>query len=547
MTEESSWWRSGVIYQIYPRSFADANGDGVGDLAGIRSRLDEIVDLGVDALWLSPITASPQRDAGYDVSDFCAIDPLFGSMADFDELIAEVHDRGLRLIMDLVPNHTSSDHQWFVEALASPPGSPERDRYHFVEGSGAHGDEPPNNWQSRFGGPAWTRVIEADGTPGSWYLHLFDSSQPDLNWENPWVREQFDDVLRFWLDRDIDGFRIDVAHGLIKAPGLPDAIEAVDADSMGADEYTPFWGQDGVHEIYRGWRELLATYPGERVLVAEAWVEPLSRLAEWVRPDEMHQAFNFNYLTTDWGAKPLREIIDESLLAFGSVGAPSTWVLSNHDVIRHATRLGLDSIPPQGQGIGPGSAPVIDEALGLRRARAATALMLALPGSAYVYQGEELGLPEVIDIPDAARQDPTWERTNHERYGRDGCRVPIPWTSEAPAHGFNETGESWLPQPAHWALLARDHQLDDPASTLNFYRRALRLRREYRLGAEDLAWIRTDEQALVWRVGPLVAVVNFGPDPLALPPGEVVLCSDESASGSIRAETAAWVLDAALM
>jgi len=433
-----------VIYQIYPRSWADANGDGIGDLPGITSRLPYLAGLGVDAVWLSPFYVSPMHDAGYDVANYRDIDPVFGTLDDADALIGTAHELGLRVIVDLVPNHTSAEHEWFQAALAAAPGSPERARYLFAEGTGPNGTEPPNNWRSVFGGPAWTRVTEADGTPGQWYLHLFDSSQPDLNWDNPQVHDLFTDVLRFWLDRGVDGFRVDVAHGLVKAPGLPDWTErtgmlgasgestqapgapveqpqspapsaeqpSVPTDHLdqhsgghhaesGTDQQgarAPMWDQDGVHEIYRQWRTVLEEYnpdgdpAKDRILCAEAWVEPIERTMAYVRADEMHQAFNFAFLETPWRATDLREVISRSLRAADAVGAPSTWVLSNHAVVRHTSRLGLPVAEPRPNGIGIGD-PQPNTALGMRRARAATALMLALPGSAYLYQGEELGLP----------------------------------------------------------------------------------------------------------------------------------------------------------
>ena len=540
------WWRTAVIYQVYPRSFADANGDGVGDLPGITAHLPALKSLGVDAVWLSPFYTSPQKDAGYDVADYCDIDPLFGTLADFDRMRDVAHELGLRVIIDLVPNHSSSAHRWFQEALAAGPGSPERERYIFREGRGPNGDLPPNNWQSVFGGPAWTRITEADGTPGPWYLHLFDSSQPDFDWTNPWVHEQFTGVLRFWLDRGVDGFRVDVAHGLIKVAGLPD-YSPTEGGSMGGDAPdVPFWAQEGVHDIYREWRAVLDEYDGERILTAEAWVNPLTKLANWVRPDEMHQAFNFTYLETPWRADALRTVVDDSLHAFGSVGAPSTWVLSNHDVIRHTSRLALDNPPLQGSGIGPSSQPRPDEALGLRRARAATAFMLGLPGSAYLYQGEELGLPEAIDLPDEARQDPTFFRTGGRFYGRDGCRVPIPWQADAPAYGFSPTGESWLPQPADWARFARDAQEGVPGSTLEFYREALRLRREHRLGAGAVEWIDGGGDAVAaFRNGAVTVVANTGSTPVELPAGTVVLASGELGAGVLPGDTTVWLVQRA--
>src|SRR5664279_995246 len=462
------WWRTAVIYQIYPRSFADSNGDGIGDLPGITQRLDALADLGVDAVWLSPFFTSPQKDAGYDVADYTDVDPLFGTLADFDALLDRAHSLGLKLIIDLVPNHSSSAHPWFQAALGAAPGSLERGRYLFRDGLGADGDVPPNNWQSVFGGPAWTRVIEADGTQGQWYLHLFDSSQPDFDWTNDEVKELFRGVLRFWLERGVDGFRVDVAHGLAKKAGLPDWTPDP-ARMSDHQEEAPYWAQPGVHPIYRDWHGVLAEFGPDRILAGEAWVEPLSKLADWVRPDEMQQTFNFTFLETPWDAAALKRVVDASIAAFGGVGAPSTWVLSNHDVIRHATRLALTPPPPQGQGLGPATQLYPDDVVGLRRARAASAFMLALPGSAYLYQGEELGLPEVIDLPDSARQDPTWFRTKGARYGRDGCRVPIPWEAAAPSYGFGTSSASWLPQPAEWAELARDQQTGVAGSTLELY------------------------------------------------------------------------------
>ncbi|MBF0672090.1 MAG: glycoside hydrolase family 13 protein [Salinibacterium sp.] len=550
-TPGSEWWRSAVIYQIYPRSFADASGDGIGDLPGITSRIESLAELGIDAIWLSPFFTSPQNDAGYDVADYCDVDPIFGTLDDFDRMLEEAHSRGIRVIVDLVPNHSSDQHRWFQEALAAGPGSEERARYIFREGTGENGDLPPNNWESVFGGPAWTRITEADGTPGQWYLHLFDSSQPDFDWNNRWVHEQFLDILRFWLDRGVDGFRVDVAHGLVKEDGLPDWTPPAESNSMGGGiednatevELSPYWAQEGVHEIYREWRDLLDSYDGERVLCAEAWVDPLHKLAKWVRSDEMHQAFNFGYLETKWDASALRTVIDDSFEAFHGVGAPSTWVLSNHDVVRHASRLAVTADNPQGDGLGPKSKGLPDPVVGLRRARAATALMLALPGSAYIYQGEELGLPEVIDLPDEARQDPTWHRTNGERYGRDGCRVPIPWEADAPAAGFNTTGESWLPQPSGWGAFARDQQRGVEGSTLEFYRRALALRKEHNVGLGSFTWLQRDEpEVLAFRTEGLTVVANTGTTPVPLAEGAKVLLASADLDGdTLPGDTTVWL------
>jgi alpha-glucosidase len=549
------WWRTAVIYQVYPRSFADANGDGIGDLRGITEHLPVLQELGVDAVWLSPFMTSPQRDAGYDVADYCDVDPLFGTLADFDRMLETAHRLGLRVIVDLVPNHTSSDHAWFREALASAEGSEARDHYWFRDGKGENGELPPNNWESVFGGPAWTRTTNADGTPGQWYLHLFDQSQPDLNWEDPWVWEQFRGILRFWLDRGVDGFRIDVAHGMVKAKGLPDYTPAEHAGSMGGASVTlepdisdeapsaPFWGQEDGHAIFRDWHKVLADYDGDRALCGEAWVDPPSKLARYVRPDEMQQTFNFSYLETPWNADALRKVIADSLAAFGGVGAPSTWVLSNHDVIRHATRFGLPEESPQGYGLGPNTPFRPDEAVGLRRARAATTLMLALPGSAYLYQGEELGLPEVIDLPDSARQDPTWFRTHGERYGRDGCRVPIPWTSSGPSYGFNDSGASWLPQPAEWATLARDVESVDPDSTLSLYKLLLAEREARWLGGGSLEWLDGyGDEVVAFRNGEVTVVANLSGAPIPLPAGEVVVSSEPLDGDELPTDIAVWLL-----
>nr|WP_030502269.1 glycoside hydrolase family 13 protein [Micromonospora purpureochromogenes] len=533
----TGWWTEAVIYQVYPRSFADSDGDGIGDLPGITSRLDHLAELGVDAVWLSPFYPSPQADAGYDVADYRDVDPLFGTLADADKLIAEAKARGLRVIVDLVPNHTSSAHRWFTAAVAAAPGSPERQRYVFRDGKGPDGAEPPNDWVSVFGGPAWTRLPD-----GQWYLHLFDSGQPDLNWDNPEVRAEFLDVLRFWLDRGVDGFRVDVAHGLIKQADLADWQEPQEILS-GSDvdkPRPPMWDQDGVHEIYREWRRVLDSYPGQRILVAEAWVEPAERLARYVRPDEMHQAFNFEYLMAAWTAPAQYAVITRSLEATDSVGAPTTWVLSNHDVVRHASRLGLGTAGGRANGVGVDD-PQPDAALGLRRARAASLLMLALPGSAYLYQGEELGLPEHTTLPDEARQDPTWARSGHTERGRDGCRVPIPWEADAPSYGFGPTDASWLPQPSTWAEYALDRQRGVPGSTYELYRTALRLRREHALARGPLRFLSSGDEVLTFTNGDLTVLTNFGAAPAPLPAGAQVLVSSAPLDGpAVPTDVTVW-------
>jgi alpha-glucosidase len=531
---QPGWWRNAVLYQVYPRSFADTTGNGIGDLPGITAHLDDVVDLGVDGIWLSPFFPSPQKDAGYDVSDYTDVDPLFGTLDDFDTLIDSAHARGLRVIIDLVPNHTSSDHQWFQEALAAPANSPERDRYMFRPGRGEDGSKPPNNWESIFGGPAWTRVED-----GSWYLHLFDSSQPDLNWDNPWVRDQFLDVLRFWLDRGVDGFRIDVAHGLIKQDGLPDWLrQHADPGDQG-----PYFDQEPVHDVYRQWRTVLDEYPGERILCAEAWISPTTRIARYVRPGHMHQAFNFDMLTAPWSAANLREVIDDGLTVFSAVGAPTGWVLSNHDIMRHASRLSLDVAGGDLQLMGKAEVDQVDYRRGLRRARAATAMILSLPGYCYLYQGEELGLPEVLDIPPERRQDPTFERTQGERVGRDGCRVPLPWDSNQPAYGFSPTGKTWLPQPEVFGELARSKQKGDSTSTLEFYIAAVSLRRAYDLGLCEFHWLNTGvDDVLSWQVGRIQVVMNLSTVSYQVSLDNVVLESVPGCyqGGAVAPESTVW-------
>ncbi|MCD0452793.1 glycoside hydrolase family 13 protein [Actinocorallia sp. API 0066] len=495
MTTTTPWWRDAVVYQVYPRSFADSNGDGEGDLQGLRSRLPYLADLGVDALWLTPFYTSPLADGGYDVADYRDVDPRFGTLADFDALVADAHRLGLRLIVDIVPNHTSSAHPWFQEALAGYG----RERYLFREG-----DAPPNDWQSNFGGPAWTRVED-----GSWYLHLYTPAQPDLNWRHPEVRKEFEHILRFWLDRGVDGFRIDVAAGLFKHPGLADLGEG-GTHAVGS----PMYGRPEVHQIYRDWRAILDSYPDERMAVGEVWTESPDDLALYVRPDELHQAFQFHLLLAPWSARAFRETV-ETCLASPSGKAP-TWVLSNHDVIRHSSRYG----PAE-------------------RSRSALMFILALPGSAYLYQGEELGLPEVFDLPDAARQDPIFFQGKGK--GRDGCRVPLPWSGTAAPYGFG-AGEPWLPQPDSWAPLTVQAQSADPESMLAFYRRALALRRRLRGTLPvDVEWLETSSpDVLSFRRGPLTCTVNFGDEPVPFD-GAVLLAAGDVAAGKIQGGGAVWL------
>ncbi|MFF5794366.1 glycoside hydrolase family 13 protein [Paeniglutamicibacter sp. NPDC012692] len=546
------WWRRSVIYQVYPRSFRDTTGNGIGDLPGITRELPKIASLGVDALWLSPFFASPQRDAGYDVSDYCAVDPLFGTLGDFDDLVAEANRLGVKILVDIVPNHCSNEHRLFVQALAAGPGSAAREMFIFRDGRGERGEMPPNNWQSHFGGPAWTRVTEADGSPGQYYLHLFDSSQPDFNWDNPAVGDEFERILRFWLDRGAGGFRVDVAHALVKDAALPDWGGTPDGTPSPGFPFSdaPMFGRPGVHDVFRRWREICDGYDGERVLCAEANVRPIEAMADWVRGDEMHQSFNFPFLHTEWDAEALKGIITRSLNAFDAVGAPSTWVLSNHDVARHATRFGAVAPATRpGDGLGPED-PQPDLDLGRARARAATLFMLGLPGGAYLYQGEELGLGDHTELPHPLRQDPTYARTNGERLGRDGCRVPLPWNTGNSTLGFSDAAEAWLPQPASWQFLTREAQELDPDSTLWMYRNALALRRARNLGLGDLSWLvgTGAPQVLGFANGGLLVIMNLGNAPFTLPEGTVLQASSATAVDAtgrlLNPDSTVWLLPA---
>ncbi|MET8079648.1 alpha-amylase family glycosyl hydrolase [Streptomyces sp. NPDC005303] len=541
-SNDPNWWRQAVVYQVYPRSFADADGDGLGDLRGVTERLTHLAALGADALWLSPFYPSELADGGYDVADYRDVDPRLGTLDDFDAMVAEAHRLGLKVIVDLVPNHTSHQHVWFQEALAAGPGSAARERYVFRDGRGAHGELPPSDWQSVFGGSAWRRVAD-----GQWYLHLFAPEQPDLNWSHEEVREDFRTTLRFWSDRGVDGFRVDVAHALAKdlteplrdlgdLPGV--AEEALDQLPPGGH---PYWDRDEVHEIYRDWRAILDSYTPPRTAVAEAWV-PGPRRALYARADELGQAFNFEYLQTPWDAGELRQAITDSLATARAAHASATWVLSNHDVVRHASRLVLPPGTDENAWLlSGGHAPGIDLTRGLRRARAATLLMLALPGSSYVYQGEELGLPEVADLPVEVLQDPIWEQTGRVRKGRDGCRVPLPWTTSGPSYGFG-AGGAWLPQPPWFAEYAVEAQDGVEGSTLELYRTALRLRRKL-LQGEELTWSDNGPADVLdfvrhegWR-----CVTNLSQAAVPLPAGEVLLASGPSQDGLLAPDTTVWL------
>ncbi len=524
------------------RSFQDSDGDGVGDLGGVRARLPYLRSLGVDAIWLNPFYASPQHDHGYDVADHLAVHHEYGDLATFDRLVDDAHRLDLKVIVDVVPNHCSIEHAWFTAAVAAGPDSPERRRFHFADGRGPYGELPPNNWRSIFGGPAWHRINEPDGTPGQWYLHTFAPEQADFNWRHPAVAEHFEAILRFWLDRGVDGLRIDVAHGLHKRDGLPDHEFAID-DELTGDPVNPYaWNQPEVHDVWRSWRVLAEEYTErtgqERVLIGEVGVLDTAELASYQRPDELHQSFFFEFLRAPWNAESLSRVIDRGLETVGAHDSPVAWVLNNHDMPRSVTRYA---------GGAPGvSAGDVD--LGLTRARAAALLMLALPGSVYLYQGEELGLPEVVDLPDAVLTDPMFRRSGGARRGRDGCRVPLPWTSADDAFGFSPTGShtpAWLPQPEWFAHYAVDRQLESGESMLHLYREALALRhRVPALTTGRFRWLPTEPGVLAFTRGDnLICVVNCSDRPVCAPTGsQLLLGSDPEVGDKVPPDGAGWFL-----
>ncbi|MCC3300687.1 alpha-amylase family glycosyl hydrolase [Arthrobacter sp. zg-Y895] len=523
--QRPGWWQDAVIYQVYPRSFADGDGDGVGDLAGLLDRLPYIASLGVDGIWMTPFQPSPQVDQGYDVSDYCAVDPLFGTMEQFDQVLEAAHALGLRIFLDVVPNHCSSEHPLFQAAVAADSGSPERAMFHFE--NGVDDDTPPNNWQSVFGGRAWSRVNPGSDTDKEWYLHLFSPEQPDWNWRNPAVGDYFEGVLRFWFDKGVDGLRIDVAHALFKADGLPDTA-STDAVVDGLRSNPQVSDQDEVHEVYRRWRRVADSYSPTRVLVGEVNLEP-HRAARYTRHDEMHQAFAFAFVKLGWDAAAWAAVGTELEAARKEHGAPLTWALENHDIVRSVTRFGGGE-------------------RGTLRARAGLLAVLGLPGGAYIYQGQELNLPEA-EVPLHARADPMWTRAG---VSRDGARVPLPWTVAAEnTYGFSPAGaaDPWLPVPAAWGSRSVQMQLDDPASTLQLVTEALRVRRELIekeiLSPDDATtWHVQDNGLLLCERGDrFLLAVAMGEEPCALPQGSVVLASSPlTDAGLLPADSAVWLL-----
>jgi alpha-glucosidase len=517
-----AWWHGAVFYEIYVRSFADSNNDGIGDLPGITSRLDYVKRLGVDAIWLTPFYPSPQKDHGYDVADYCDVNPDYGTLDDFDRLLERAHDLRLKVLVDLVPNHTSDQHPWFRSAL-SARDDPHRTWYHFADPK--PDGSPPNNWTSAFGGPAWER----DKGSGQWYLRLFATEQPDLNWWNPEVRAEFEGIVRFWFERGADGFRIDVAPALFKRRDLADRpmVRSRSTGALWPDPAFSIFDQPELHDVYKKWREIANGFEPERVLVGEIF-EP-RRHSGFVAPDQLNMAFAL--IAAPWDAAHWRRLIDVDREALKVSGFEPSWTLSNHDVVRETTRFGGGII-------------------GRRRALAGMLLVLGLPGQVFLYQGEELGL-EQADVPAEQRQDPVFFHSGGSQAGRDGCRVPMPWLRGQPNAGFS-TAPTWLPEPAGWDKLAVDAQLASSSSVLSHYTRALALRRRLAGRLPDrLEWCPAPDRVLVYRRGPLVVACNFGNRPVGLEvKGRLVASSDSrvrkaGARLKLPESSAAW-LDASI-
>ncbi len=548
--EDKDWWRQAVVYQIYPRSFYDLDGNGLGDIRGITSKVPYLKQLGVDAVWLSPFYPSELADGGYDVADYRDVAPELGTLGDFDRMVEALHAEGIKVIVDIVPNHTSDQHVWFQEALSSPKGSEARARYIFRDGViGEDGEvQPPSDWIAMFGGSQWEPVGD-----GQYYLHTFAPEQPDLNWANPEVREEFEDILAFWSDRGVDGFRIDVANSLTKDTDIifgPDPLPTwEELQALPWDGNHPIWDRDEVHEVYAGWRKVFNRYDPPRTAVAEAWVDDPERRARYASIDGLGQSFNFDLLRADFHAHVFKAIIDQNLAQSANHHSSTTWVLSNHDVVRHATRYGLpdlqedkEQVVGQSWLLEGGRREDVDLERGNRRADAATLLLLGLPGSTYIYQGEELGLHEVGDIADEDRQDPTFERSPGVDVGRDGCRVPLPWIADAEGFGFGGP-KPHFPQPSWFAQHAVDVEEADPESTLNLYRSALHIRKNL-LTEETLEWEDTNSPDVLQFCRPngWTVVTNFGVDPAPLPEGEVILSSRPLTGDEIPGETTLWML-----
>ena len=507
-----TWWQNAAVYQIYPRSFCDSNGDLIGDLPGIQSKIEYLTELGIDAIWISPFYPSPLIDGGYDISDPRNVAEQLGGLAAFDELVQTADSQGIKVIIDLVPNHFSSQHKWFLEALNCPPGGNARSRFHFQNGKGEHGELPPNNWISLFGGPAWTQTNEVDGKPGQWYLHLFDKSQPDLNWTNPEVSSDFEQTIRFWLDRGVSGFRVDVALGLFKdmsyaddpnPQGRVDAIrlDLYDPSDRQTSEQTrrhliesPIFDRDEVHDVYQNWQKIFQEYSQEILGVAEAWAYPTSRAMRYAK--SLGQVFNFDFMVMPFNDQVLCDSIKQILKDSLSYETSPTWVLSNHDASRVVSRYGGGEV-------------------GLTKARSMALLAHFLPGSIYVYQGEELGLEDVHIAPEQ-RKDPIWINSDRTQIGREGARAPIPW----------QLVES---------------QKAEPLSTLKMYQSLLHLRktRAEWLGGIEATDVKSNAGLLTVTRDLLKCLVNLTNSQMSIPVSDrtqVLIHSSQRSDVSISSE-----------
>ena len=541
VTWDPNWWRQAVIYQIYPRSFRDTDGNGIGDLNGIIEKIPYLASLSIDAVWLSPFYPSALFDGGYDVDDYRDVDPKIGTLLQFDTMVKKLAKHDIKVFVDIVPNHSSIRHHWFQEALASPPGSPARNRYIFRDGEGEKGELPPNDWPSHFAPSAWTRTTNPDGTPGQWYMHLFAPEQPDFNWDNPEVHEDFKKTLRFWSDRGVAGFRIDVAHALKRDMTEPyrSYPKIIEFDNPLTGDAVLF-DRNEVHEIYREWRKVFDEYDPPRVAVAEAYVR-VERRVLYARPDELGQAFNFDLLEADYDAATYKELITNAIIWSEKEGSSTTWVLENHDRPRVASKFGL----PKGYDYKKwlatdGKEPHCDQELGLKRAVAAMAMLFALPGCTYIYQGQELGLQEVADLPEEAIQDPQYLRNNKIFKGRDGCRVPLPWSADTPFFGFSDKA-SHLPQPAWFKDYAVDQQ-EDGESTLNLFRTIIAARRKLQ-AEEKYQWHETGDSGVLHfsRPNGWHCIHNFDGKPFALPEGELILQTAPLVDGKVGPATTVWL------
>lgn len=522
MKLDNNWWRQAVVYQIYPRTFNDSDGNGFGDLKGVTEKVGYLSELGIDAVWLSPFYPSKLYDGGYDVDDYRNVDPRIGTLNDFDLMVKALHAENIKVIVDIVPNHSSIHHEWFVEALNSPKGSAARDRYIFMDGDG---NNPPNNWPSHFGPTCWTQVPD-----GQWYLHLFAPEQPDFNWKNAEVRADFENTLRFWSDRGVDGFRVDVAHSLTKEISKPfPEYPGYLVEHLPEDGSHQMFDRDELMDVYRSWRKVFNSYNPPKFAVAEANA-PLSRRGRYATEDTLGQAFNFEIMNTPWTAKDYKKTITDVLDFSEKAKSSSTWVLSNHDVVRHVSKFGLPLKTDYNKWLlSNGTEPKCDLAKGLLIARAATLLILGLPGSTYLYQGEELGLPEVADLKPEQLADPIWLRTSGKEKGRDGCRVPIPWTEKDAYPNFKG--------------LSAEQQEDQSESILNFYRKALWLRKDV-CKDETIEFVEVSAEVISFkRSGNWQVITNFGATPIELPAGKVLISSAPIANNHLPTNATAWLIN----